>query len=135
MATLQNENGPAPLAGDPSRGSNNPSQDIKNMNTNTTAAGARQDDFPMPHISQGPEDDMRDAMALFDLLDYYFDEGTSRGIPKDTVCDIVVAMSIARSLLQPIRRYLIDDMREDSQSLYLSARRAEILSGFKGVAA
>lgn len=37
-STLQKQKGPASVAADPSRGSNNPSQDIKNMQSNTTDA-------------------------------------------------------------------------------------------------
>jgi len=100
------------------------------MQSNITKAPVAPD-FPIPHTSQGPEDDLRDAMALFDLLDYHFDEGCSRGITKETVCDIVTAMAIARSLLRPILRYLTDDMREGTPGLYRTARRAEILSSFE----
>lgn len=98
---------------------------------NPTAGAARQADFPIPYISQGPEDDLRDAMAMFDILDFHFDEGCSRGITKETVCDIAVVMSTARNLLRPVLRYLIDDVRRDTPDLYRAARRAEIAENFE----
>lgn len=123
-------NGPAEAATSPDRGSKSLSQGNENMKSNSTGA-ASAPDFPIPYTSQGPEDDMRDAMALFDLLDCHFDEGCSRGITKDTVCDIVAALAIARGLLRPVLRYLADDARDETPDLYRAARRAEILSSFE----
>jgi len=121
--------GPAEAATSPSRGSTNPQKD-QNVGTNSTSK-AGTPDFPIPHINQGPGDDLRDAMALFDILDHHFDAGASHGITAETVCDIATVFSTARDFLRPLHRYLDSDDRPGTIELYRAARRAEILASFQ----
>lgn len=129
-AALQKAKGPAATAIAPDHGSQSP-KGQSNMKTDSTAA-PKAPDFPIPYPSQGPEDDMRDALTILRILDQHFDAGSSRGFNKEMVGDVATMVSMARELLLPIQRYLNNDMRAETCGLYHVARRAEILSSFRG---
>ncbi|MGP2493528.1 hypothetical protein ACTDI4_18095 [Mesorhizobium sp. PUT5] len=125
MSTLQQKKGPAEAATSPSHGSSNPSQGNENMQTDSMPAPAAPE-FPIPYAMQGPYDDLRDALALLDLIDRFFDDGWHHGISKENVANLSVAFAMARSNLRTVAAFLEADKRDDTRDLYRRVRREQI---------
>jgi hypothetical protein len=91
--------------------------------------------FPIPYVRQGPEDDLRDALALLSICNGHIDDGCQNGISARSVARMSVAFSMALDLIKGVNAFLDADDRAGTLALYQQVRRKLIVESFeKGLA-
>lgn len=91
--------------------------------------------FPIPHMAQGPHDDLDHVLSLLKVMSWTFDNAVQHGMDAHTASDLYAVLSDVQGTLQPIMTFLDALDYDDLLADYRKARRRVIMASYEPFAA
>ncbi|MEZ5780181.1 MAG: hypothetical protein R3D70_00780 [Rhizobiaceae bacterium] len=87
--------------------------------------------FPIPHMSQGPHDDLAHVLSLLEVMSWTFDSAVQHGMSSDAASSLYAVLCDVQNDLKPVMVFLDALNYDDLIPEYRKARRQVIEASYR----